>query len=200
MDSADLSIPSESAPQESSDLLTQVQAAQALAKKNRKHGRAALDELFRSGALPDPALDGRYSGRMLLIQVAPVYTQLAGLVSSFWMPWKGKIFNASRSAGINLFSRDSYLPAHLIWPFYRYYLDDGPKTYPFRTYTGPGQKDPDVQVLKIDYNLKLNPSLNVRRLLDELVQLADGFYLGKAHLKLPWGTWQTVAYFTLSQP
>jgi hypothetical protein len=35
--------------------------------------------------------------------------------------------------------------------------------------------------------------------LDELVQVADGYYLGKAHVKWWWGLWQQVAYFTLSQ-
>ena len=34
--------------------------------------------------------------------------------------------------------------------------------------------------------------------LDELVQVSDAFYLGKAHVKWWWGKWQTVAYFTLA--
>jgi hypothetical protein len=52
-------------------------------------------------------------------------------------------------------------------------------------------------VLKIDYDLAENPGLSIRRVLDELVQVDDGFYLGKAHLKWWWGRWQLVAYFTL---
>jgi hypothetical protein len=34
--------------------------------------------------------------------------------------------------------------------------------------------------------------------LDELVQLDNRLYLGKAHLKWWWGGWQVVAYFMLS--
>jgi hypothetical protein len=40
--------------------------------------------------------------------------------------------------------------------------------------------------------------LSLRRILDELVELEDGFYLGKAHLKWWWGKWQLVAYFSLT--
>jgi hypothetical protein len=55
-------------------------------------------------------------------------------------------------------------------------------------------------VLKIDYDLKENPSLTVRRVLDELVRLDDDLYVGKAHVHWWWrpkGEWQTVAYFSL---
>lgn len=81
-------------------------------------------------------------------------------------------------------------------------LEYGPATFlafPFRTYMGPGKADPDRQVLKIDYNLRANPLLNVRRVLDELVQLSEGFYLGKAHFKWYLGRWQTLAFFSLGR-
>jgi hypothetical protein len=55
---------------------------------------------------------------------------------------------------------------------------------------------------KIDYNLNENPPLTVRRVLDELVELADDFYLGKAHVRWGWRPghgWKTFAYFTLTK-
>jgi hypothetical protein len=52
--------------------------------------------------------------------------------------------------------------------------------------------------LKIDYDLKENPALTVRRVLDELVELDENLYLGKAHVRWWWGAWQTVAYFSLT--
>ena len=61
----------------------------------------------------------------------------------------------------------------------------------------PGLTDPDRTVLKIDYDLKENPSLTVRRILDELVQIDHNLYLGKAHVHWWGGGWQTVAYFLL---
>jgi hypothetical protein len=92
--------------------------------------------------------------------------------------------------------------AHLYWPFYRGYIHDGPTSYrafAFRTYVAPGRADPDRNVLKIDYDRPGNPRLSIRRVLDELVQLDGGLYLGKAHLKWWWGRWQMVAYFTLAR-
>jgi hypothetical protein len=82
-------------------------------------------------------------------------------------------------------------------------MDDGPETYrvfAFRTYVAPGLSDPDRQVLKIDYDFPGNPRWSVRRILDELVQVEAGFYLGKVHVKWWWGSWQTVAYFSLKIP
>jgi hypothetical protein len=172
---------------------TTLEAAQA-------QGWAALDRAFRAGRAPEPPLDGRYPGALLALEVAPGLTQFARAVIAAWMPWQGKAFAPARSAGDNLFTRDSYGLARVFWPFYRGYADDGPHTYrafAFRTRTAPGLFDPDRQVLKIDYDLPANPGLSIRRVLDELVQVAPGVYLGKAHLKWWWGRWQTVAFFSL---
>ncbi len=177
-----------------------LQAAQTTMHRDRTRGLAALNELFFTGSVPDPALDGRYAGELLALDVAPLLTPIVQGMACWWMPWQGKIFAADSAQGINIFTRDSYRLAHLFWPFYRHYQADGPHTYrafAFRTWTGSGLLDPDVPVLKIDYNLPENPVLNVRRVLDELVEIADGLYLGKAHLQWWWGKWQTVAYFTL---
>jgi hypothetical protein len=92
--------------------------------------------------------------------------------------------------------------AHVYWPLYRGYVENGHDTYrafAFRTRVAPGLADPDRQVLKIDYDLDGNPGFSVRRVLDELMQIADGDYLGKAQVKWWWGRWQLVAYFTLSR-
>jgi hypothetical protein len=116
-------------------------------------------------------------------------------------PWKGKTLDADQAQGDNIFDRGSYLAAHVLWPLYRGYTTDTPNTYrafKFRTYVAPGKDDPDRQVLKIDYDNESNPALSLRRILDELVELEDGYYLGKAHLKWWWGKWQLVAYFSLT--
>ena len=177
-----------------------VRAAQALLKEDRARGLAVLNELFRSGRVPEPALDGRYAGELIALDIAPGLTQLAQALAASWLPWQGKSFDANQARGDNIFTRDSLLLARFFWPFYRGYVDDGPHTYrafAFRTWVGPGVADPDRQVFKIDYDLPENPRLNIRRVLDELVQVGDGFYLGKAHLRWWWGAWQMVAYFSL---
>jgi hypothetical protein len=177
-----------------------IEAAQAVLKQDRRRGLAILNDLFRAGTPPDPPLDGRYAGSLVVLNIAPGLTQLVELVVNAWLPWRGKTFNVAGASGDNTFTRDSLALAHIYWPFYHGYVGDSPQTYrafAFRTTMAPGLADPDRQVLKIDYDLPGNPRLSIRRILDELVQVEDGLYLGKAHLKWWWGAWQLVAYFSL---
>ena len=182
---------------------SQLRAAQTIVKKDRTAGLVALNNLFRSGTLPEPLPDGRYRGELVALDLAPALTPFFGWLTNLWMPWKGKTFDASRQCGDNIFTRDSYPLARLFNPFYDGFFGDETQTYrgfDFRTYSAPGLFDPDRTVLKIDYDLKENPALTVRRVLDELVQLEQGSYLGKAHVRWWWSPanqWQTVAYFSL---
>jgi hypothetical protein len=208
-------------------LVSAVRAAQALARRNRAEAWAALNDVFRaarpsgsgtrvpgidgdpgraarpawSGTPPEPPLNGRYRGEVVMLNIAPGLTQVANAIVSAWLPWKGKTFDAARARGDNLFTRDSLLLARVFWPLYGGYVGEDHETYQafaFRTYVAPGLSDPDREVLKIDYDLRENPALSIRRVLDELVPIAPGVYLGKAHVKWWWGAWQLVAYFMLT--
>jgi len=179
-----------------------LQAARELLKRDRAQGLAALNSLFRAGRLPAPPLDGRYRGELVALDIAPGLTELIQAITRLWMPWLGKTFSTTRQQGDNLFSNDSRSLAQLFNPLYRGFAADSPGVYrgfTFRTYIASGLADPDNIVMKIDYDLEGNPSLTVRRVLDELVQVTENLYLGKAHVHWWWGSWQTVAYFTLSQ-
>ena len=184
--------------------LNLLRAAQALVQSNRTQGLAALNDLFRAGTVPDPRPNGRYAGELIALDMAPGLTQFFQWLTNQWMPWRGKSFESTQQRGDNIFTKDSYPLARLFNPLYRGFVNDGPKTYrgfAFRTYTAPGLFDTDRTVLKIDYDLKENPGLTVRRVLDELVQLDDDLYLGKAHVRWWWSSkdsWQTVAYFSLT--
>src|SRR5581483_11091613 len=115
--------------------------------------------------------------------------------------WRGKRFDAARASGVNVFAAGARLPLGILIPTYRAYAHEPPDRllgYRFRTYAGPGLADPDRRVLKIDYDAEENPASSVRRVLDELVELAPGYYLGKAHLRQLVLGWTTVAYFALS--
>jgi len=181
-----------------------LRAARDLVRVNRAQGFAALNDLFRAGTVPDPSLNGQYSGELIALDLAPGLTPFFQWLASTWMPWRGKAFNASQQRGDNILSKDSYPLARFFNPLYRGFISDRPGTYrgfAFRTYTAPGLFDKDRTVLKIDYDLKENPALTVRRVLDELVQLDDHLYLGKAHVRWWWyraDQWQTVAYFSLA--
>ncbi|HSL43446.1 MAG TPA: hypothetical protein VK897_08435 [Anaerolineales bacterium] len=185
-----------------SERIYELQAAQTLHARQRGQGLAALNSLFRSGTVPSPTPDGRYQGKLLAIQIAPGLTQLAELLAGIWMPWLGKTFDSKRQSGENLLIRASYPLARIFNPLYRGFRYGDKASYrafAFRTYIAPGLMDTDRTVLKIDYNLKENPALTVRRVLDELVQLDDRLYLGKAHVHWWWGQWQTFAYFRLTK-
>jgi hypothetical protein len=179
---------------------TYVRAAQRRLSRDRAAGLAALDDIFRCGRAAQP--NGRHRGELVALDVAPGLTGLLGALANRRLPWQGKVFDAANNYGDNVFSRDSYAPARVLWPFHRRYRDDGPATYrafDFRTSVGPSRQDANLDVLRLDYNLPANPRLfvTVRRVLDELVQVADGYYLGKAYVHWYWGTWSMVAYFAL---
>ncbi len=179
---------------------TYLQAAQRCLSSDRPAGLAALNDLFHSGSVARP--DGRTRGQLVALDIAPGLTPLLGGLVAHWRPWQGKVFDRAANRGDNIFTRNSYLPARVLWPFYHCYRDDGPATYrafPFRTDAGPARDDSDRAVLRLDYDLPVNPraAISVRRVLDELVQVADGLYLGKAHVHWYWGGWSLVAYFAL---
>ena len=83
-------------------------------------------------------------------------------------------------------------------PAYQPFLaDDGMvDAFRFRNRIEPGTLDPDVKVLKIDYDFEANPGFVIRRILDELVQVDDGLYLGK--ILFQWrGTLRRLGFFSL---
>jgi len=178
-----------------------IDAARILVKHHHAEGIDVLGDLFRTGHAPDKPLDGRYTGGLVALNIEPGITQLAEAITNMWLPWKGKCFDAATQTGINVFDRDSFALAHLIWPSYHDYQEDTPSTYrafKFRTYTGKGMFDSDHDVLKLDYDSPDNPGKDVRRVLDEVIELPSGEYLGQAHLHFYWGEWKTVAFFALT--
>jgi hypothetical protein len=171
-----------------------------LLPRDAARGTEELEGLFRSGRLPDPPLDGRYAGEFLSINIAPGLTQMARLAAAHAVRWRGKQFDARKGTGVNIVTRDSLPFLRLFWPLYHGYWRDGPSTYrlfPFRSYAAGALGIPRQQVLRIDYGLPANPGLSVRRLMDELVQLEEDLYLGRAIFHWWWGQRQVVAYFAL---
>jgi hypothetical protein len=183
-----------------------VHAAIAEAARQFPRDRAAsiaqLNERFGHGVAPRTPLDGRYRGALLTTNINPFIDGLARAVTSRWLTWKGKVFDAAAQTGDNMFTNDGLWASKLVFPGYQGTHPDGPgrsRALQFRTYLGPGKDDPGLEVLKLDYNLESNPGFVVRDVLDELVQVDNGYYLGKAHLF--WrNRWRCAAYFTLEAP
>jgi hypothetical protein len=184
-------------------MITEARAT-ALALKARwarepKAAWAGLDALFRAGQVPNPAPDGDHAGELLLTRTLAPLDALARAFDRQGLWWLGKTFDARQDRGENRLDRRFRLVTRLVWPLYRGLRDHAAgevRGFPFRTSIGPGVRDPDRSVLKIDYSAEPNP-FAVRRVLDELVQVGPDYYLGKAHLRLPGGRWRTVAFFAL---
>ena len=115
------------------------------------------------------------------------------------MPWLGKSFDPAAASGINRFAPTAatrvvfrtLFPGHTP----RTVAPDRIEAFPFRNALGPGQLDPDVRVLKIDYDFEANPAL-IRRILDELVEVGPGVYLGKVLFRLG-SRYHRIGFFSL---
>jgi hypothetical protein len=161
---------------------------------------AALNHAFRSGSAPSQPLEGTYPGTLVTTTTGRLSDPLLRAVARAWMPWIGKRFHPADQTGDNLLVRSARVPARVLWPSYR--LDDAGDgryaAFRFRTYTSPGKLDPDIETLKIDYDSDDNPGFLIRNILDELVEVAPGDYLGKVLLRRrPGADWHLVGYFSL---
>lgn len=99
--------------------LTYIDSACRMVGWDRAQGLASLKAIFRSGTVPEPALDGRYPGRLLALDIALGLTPLAGAIAARYMPWLGKTFAAATSSGDNIFAGRSRPLARLLWPLYQ---------------------------------------------------------------------------------
>lgn len=157
-----------------------------------------LDELFRSGSAPEPPPDGPLSGELLTTTVARPADASVRAIASMYMPWLGKSFDREAQTGVNLLKTSAKKPMKVLWPSYEPVREmaDRLEAFPFRTRIDAGAVDPGLQVLKIDYDFDANPAFVIRRILDELVQLDDGLYLGKILFRTK-KAWQPVGFFSL---
>lgn len=164
----------------------------------RERAISDLDELFRSGSAPDPSPDGPLSGELLTTTVARPADASVRAIASLYMPWLGKSFDREAQTGINLLKPNSRKLLKVAWPNYEPVREmaDRLEVFPFRTHIAPGAVDPGLSVLKIDYDSDANPAFMIRRILDELVQIDDGLYLGKILFRTK-KAWQPIGFFSL---
>jgi hypothetical protein len=166
---------------------------------HRQDALDTLNGLFALGRTPG-ALAGEYRGRLLSATVAAPIDAVGRVATRLYMPWLGKRFQPEASGGDNVFVGSAPILGHMLWPTFGGYhaLRPGRLTaFPFRTYTGPGVRDPDLTVLKLDYDNPANPGFIVRRVLDELVQLSGRYYLGKVYLRHGADAYLLTGFFTL---
>lgn len=168
---------------------------------NRATILARLAELFRSGRAPDPRPEGALPGRPLTTTVWGPADRLGLRLVDLWMPWNGKRFVPASESGVNQFDPSVLGPMRILWPGYRPERVAGGvvEAFPFRTRIGPGTVDPGVTVLAVDYDIEGDPVFLIRRILDELVEVAPGSYLGKVLFRVR-GSYHPIGYFSLRRP
>ncbi len=184
-----------------SQLLRRIEAAQYDVQRDRVRGLDQLNTMFRDGAFPHAPLNGATNGQMIAADVAPLLTPPFARLITSTKPWLGKVFDADTASGENLLTPAFVSVARVLFPAYRGFRPAGEHAFTgfsFRTYPGDGLQDPDRRVLKIDYDSPDNPPA-MRRILDELVQLDDNYYLGKAHVRLSLTKWHLLFYFALQR-
>ena len=130
------------------------------------------------GFFPEQSLF--WSGRVPETLPEGVYK---GTVRAYAFSWQGKKFAQPSNSGINLFKGSNGVVG---------------EQYPFATSVGLGVHDYETKVIRIDYNLSTNP-LWLRPVLDEIVEISPGHYLGKLELRIvPYFPF-TLTYFELQK-
>ena len=168
------------------------------AKSDREAGEAELDELFALGKAPK-GLDGATEGILVAPLIQPLVDKVAGAITSAWMPWQGKSFDAAAGKGTNRLTGETRWVAKLLWPLYG--TKEGAEgerlAFDFETRIEPGMHDPDTEVLVIDYApVDDNPGLIIKSIRDELVEIVPGANLGKI-LYRRGGGYTNIGFFAL---
>jgi hypothetical protein len=141
---------------------------------------SALDALYRRGGVPAAlgSLDGEPRCRMLAVRGldhGQALRVVRDLARARFFPWRGKSFRSTDDPGHGEGINRVRLAGRRRW-------------FPFRTRIEPSDVDGAPCIL-LDYDLPANPA-PIRRLRDELREIAPGLFLGPARI-----AGRTVLYF-----
>jgi hypothetical protein len=173
--------------------------AVGMLRLDRPEGLRRLKTCFGSGTVPPP-LDGALRGRLITATVGYGVDRPFDAMASLWMPWKGKTFDSLSGQGRNIFVDGVRTTMRFTLPSYHSVTSEGENlctAFRFEMSVGPSALLPDVDVLRIDYrDVEENPTWPIRQVLDELVAIDAGLYLGQALLH--WrGELRRAAWFSL---
>ncbi len=149
-------------------------------------GKSRRQTDFIAGSAPTEPPSGFYRGSAYLLGNRPV-------------PWLGKSFESEDEKGFNIFTPKGASMLKVLTPLYKLFrlnADGNTDAYYFKTSTGPGFRDKDIRVFKLDYDSAENPFL-IRIILDEMVEVGPEEFLGKVHMKVFPGYFATIGFFGL---
>ncbi len=170
-----------------------------LAKQSKSNAAAVKEEcnaLFRLGT-PPTILDSPINGALLVTTADQNLAAAAYAVAELWMPWQGRPFR-SHDAAVECHSA-SAMESKLLWPLYSMCdAEEGNLAFGFKTYLDAGKSDPDREVLLIDYaDIESDPTLVIRDIRKELVEIVDSVFLGKILYRSTSDKFSDIGYFAL---
>ena len=159
-----------------------------------------LSVLFGHGT-PSRGIDGPTDGILVAPLIHPRVDGLLRGLTRHYMPWMGKSFEPGAQVGFNRLVGSSRFLGYMLWPLYRgRRVDEGLQGFDFETRIEPGASEPAVDVLVIDYEpVQGNPSLIIRSIRDELVEIVPGTHLGRILYRTRSG-YANIGYFALRTP
>ena len=172
----------------------------ALSKSDHDGADAQLNEMFRLGATPPIDLNGPTEGIAVMFTIQDHMDAVLRPVIEATKVWDGKKFDAESHTGINSMSKGMSIAGKVFWPMYTMKTDEtGHKwAFGFKTFIEPSVDDADVNVFVIDYkDVESNPSLIVKKVRDEMIELVPTVYLGKIMYRLDSGDHTKLGYFAL---
>ena len=171
--------------------------AVAMLRLDRPLGLTEVEACFAGGKAAE-GLVGFRNGRLVATTLGYGLDGVFEGLARLWRPWKGKEFSRHAAEGVNLFTPGGRRAIRVTFPRYAGLGDgeEGASAFRFETSVGPSVTHPGLTVLRLDYDsVEENPSL-VRGVLDELVQVDDGLFLGQALMRRR-GRFRRVAWFSL---
>ena len=131
------------------------------ARSDRAGALRELEESFRAGRA-SAGIDGVTEGRFVAFALQPAADRALAALARRWMPWSGKRFSAAAARGDNALFEGSV------------------HGFGFATRVEPSAREAGHEVLVIDYAAVPRNPPPVRRIRDELVEIAPGVHLGQA--------------------
>jgi len=158
---------------------------------------AALERAFRSGGVP--VIEGEFRGFLLHSVSGTWLDRVFELSSKLFSPWRGKALDGRTASADNLVTWFGMLLLRAIAPYAYFRRRRGAwHAVTMSARVESSRVVAGLNVLALDYDAPANRPL-LRSVRDEVVEIAPGICLGRAHVRARDGAYRVVQWFTLER-